>query len=64
MTFVLFLLTSAFLALLPSRSAEAILVAKFFFWVQLFLVTFCDFEVSEWVFSVPGSTITAKKPEN
>jgi len=32
-----------------------------FFEFSCFLVTFWDFERSEWVFSVPGSKIRAKK---
>ena len=33
----------------------------FFLVLAVFLVTFRDFEGSEWVFSVPGSKIRAKK---
>ena len=35
-----------------------------FFQFSCFLVTIWDFEGSEWVFSVPSSKISTKKPEN
>jgi len=54
-----FLLTSAFLPDLPLRPAGAIYMT-FFFEFSCFLVTFRNFQGSEWVFSVPGSKIKAK----
>jgi len=45
----------------PFKTHKSRLNDIIFFEFSSFLVTFRDFEGSEWVFSVPGSKIKAKK---
>jgi len=45
----------------PFKTRRSHLNDIIFFLFSYFLVTFRDFEGSEWVFSVPGSKIKVKK---
>jgi len=58
---MLFFADVRILARPPSKTRRSHLNDINFFSLAVFLVTFRDFEGSEWDFSVPGSKIRAKK---
>jgi len=58
--FMLFFADVSIFARPPFKTCKSYLNNIIFFEFSCFLVTFRNFERSEWVFSVPGSKIRAK----